>query len=76
MQQTALVLGAEFGGHGALFRSPMADADDGTLARAGARGFMLCASEDRRIRLWDLGKPERSVVLSGPDADNERPVYR
>ncbi|GJE86329.1 Pkinase-domain-containing protein [Phanerochaete sordida] len=71
----ALVLGAEFGGHGALFRSPMADADDGALARAGARGFMLCASEDRRIRLWDLGKPERSVVLSGPDADSERPVY-
>lgn len=72
----ALVLGSEFGGHGAWHRSPMADHDDGALGRGSGRGFMLCGSEDRRIRLWDLGKPERSAVLSGPDADTEKPVYR
>ncbi|KIP05625.1 hypothetical protein PHLGIDRAFT_128766 [Phlebiopsis gigantea 11061_1 CR5-6] len=71
----ALVLGAEFGGHGALHRSPMADLDDGTLSRGGGRGFMLCGSDDRRIRLWDLGKLERSTVLSGLEADSEKPTY-
>lgn len=71
----ALVLGTEFGGHGTLYRSPMAEHDDGASVRAG-RGFMLCGSEDRRIRLWDLGKTERSVVLSGPEGESERPTYR
>ena len=72
----ALVLGSEFGGHGALHRSPMAELDDSALGRSGGRGFMLCGSEDRRIRLWELGKMERSAVLSGPDAESEKPVYR
>ena len=71
----ALVLGSEFGGH-ALYRSPMADLDDGATGRGGGRGFMLCGSEDRRIRMWDLGRTERSAVLSGPDAESDKPVYR
>ncbi|EKM56683.1 uncharacterized protein PHACADRAFT_183284 [Phanerochaete carnosa HHB-10118-sp] len=71
----ALVLGSEFGGHGALYRSPMAELDNGSLGRGAGRGFMLCGSEDRRIRLWDLEKTERSAVLSGPDAESEKPVY-
>ncbi|KAJ3519644.1 hypothetical protein NM688_g9271 [Phlebia brevispora] len=48
--------------------------EDGTRA-SGGRGFLLCGSEDRRIRLWDLSKPERSTVLSGPEGDGEKPVY-
>jgi phosphoinositide-3-kinase regulatory subunit 4 len=37
---------------------------------------MICGSDDRKLRLWDLGKPERSMVLSGIDAENEKPTYQ
>lgn len=71
----ALIVGAEFGGHGTLHRSAMGDVDG--AARPGAtRGFMLCGSEDRKIRLWDLSKPERSTLLCGPEGDGEKPIYR
>ncbi|KAF9233916.1 hypothetical protein BU15DRAFT_90187 [Melanogaster broomeanus] len=39
------------------------------------RGFMVSGSEDRRIRLWDLSKLERTSVLVGAEPDYERPNY-
>ncbi|KAI0701928.1 hypothetical protein BC835DRAFT_1321753 [Cytidiella melzeri] len=72
----AFALGSEFGGHSTIHRSAMAGQDDSGSGRAGSnRGFLLCGSEDRKIRLWDLGKVERSVVLSSPDEEGEKPTY-
>ena len=71
----AFVVGTEFGGHGTLHRTAMGDSDG--LGRAtSSKGFMLCGSEDRRIRLWDLSKAERSTILSGPESDTEKPAYK
>ncbi|KAI0088224.1 hypothetical protein BDY19DRAFT_994141 [Irpex rosettiformis] len=70
-------IGAEFGGHGTVHRSGMVEHGDLSSGRAsGGRGFMICGSEDRKIRLWDLGKVERSFVLSTPDEEGEKPTYR
>ena len=73
----AFALGSELGGHSTIHRTVMVDQDDAGSGRAGTcRGFMVCGSEDRKIRLWDLGKVERSVVLSTPDEEGEKPTYR
>lgn len=73
----AFAMGSEFGGHTTLHRSPMAEQDDAASGRAtgGGRGFMICGSEDRKLRLLDLNKVERSVVLSSPDGEGEKPIY-
>ncbi|KAI0729483.1 hypothetical protein C8Q72DRAFT_307334 [Fomitopsis betulina] len=70
----AVVVGTEFGGH-AVARSTMADQDGRTSRTAGGRGFLLSGSEDRRIRYWDLSRIERSAVLTGMEADGDKPTY-
>jgi phosphoinositide-3-kinase regulatory subunit 4 len=42
----------------------------------GGSGYLLTGSEDRKLRYWDLGAIERSCVVSDPDLDEEKPVYR
>ena len=42
----------------------------------GGRGFMVSGSEDRRLRLWDLGNVDRTAVLSGLEVESDRPTYR
>ncbi|CDO75088.1 hypothetical protein BN946_scf185010.g13 [Trametes cinnabarina] len=54
---------------------PSSRPDSKSGSRPAARGFLITGSEDCRLRLWDLSRPERSVVLSGPEADHEKPVY-
>ncbi|KAI0364206.1 hypothetical protein BV20DRAFT_1108288 [Pilatotrama ljubarskyi] len=71
----AIVAGPEFGGHTVLHRSHIAEADSKTLGRSPGRGFLITGSEDCKLRLWDLGRPERSVVLSGLEADHDKPAY-
>ncbi|KAI0922943.1 hypothetical protein AcV5_009802 [Taiwanofungus camphoratus] len=74
----AMVVGTEFGGHGVMHRSTMADqlGDGNPTSRSSAgRGFLLTGSEDRRIRYWDLGRAERSTVLSGVENEDDRPVF-
>ncbi|KAF7319485.1 hypothetical protein HMN09_00287300 [Mycena chlorophos] len=70
----ALVVGVDFGGHVGVHRSDLAEGADGVHGH-GRRGFMVSGSEDRRLRLWDLSKPERTSVLSGLDSEAERPTY-
>ena len=71
------VAGLEFGGHSVAHRSDFsALGTDINASRASGRGFIISGSEDRKIRLWDLGKPERTVVLSGLDSESERPTYQ
>lgn len=73
----AFAIGADFGGHSTIHRSSMADPDDVGSGRAGgSRGFVICGSEDRKIRLWDLSKVERSILLSTPEEEAEKPTYR
>ncbi|KAJ7865275.1 hypothetical protein B0H13DRAFT_2067981, partial [Mycena leptocephala] len=52
--------------------SDMADAPD---SGHGRRGFMVTGSEDRKLRLWDLSKLERTTVLSGLESEHERPSF-
>jgi phosphoinositide-3-kinase regulatory subunit 4 len=42
----------------------------------GGRGFTVSGSEDRKLTLWDLGKIERTAILSGAELENEKPSYR
>jgi len=71
----ALVVGHEFGGHPAIHRSTGSSLNsEGYFT--GGRGFMVSGSEDRKLTLWDLGKIERTTVLSGAELENEKPSYR
>ncbi|KZT63489.1 WD40 repeat-like protein [Daedalea quercina L-15889] len=69
-----VVVGTEFGGHAAV-RSTMTDQDVRASRPSSGKGFLLSGSEDRRIRYWDLSRVERSAVLTGMEADNDKPVY-
>ncbi|EGO26710.1 hypothetical protein SERLADRAFT_355396 [Serpula lacrymans var. lacrymans S7.9] len=73
----AVIVGLEFGGHSTVHRLEMADMTNETNLsnRSTGRGFMVSGSEDRRIRLWDLTKLERTSVLVGLDSGHDRPSY-
>lgn len=72
----AIITGIDFGGHNMLHRSSMADqTSSSSSGRAATKGFMISGSEDHRLRFWDFGRVERSIVLSGPE-DVEKPTYR
>jgi phosphoinositide-3-kinase regulatory subunit 4 len=73
----AILLGTDFGGQSLPHRADVVDLNTSDAPRTRTtRGFMLTGSEDRKLRLWDLAKVERTVVLSGLDVDEERPVYQ
>ena len=71
----ALVVGHEFGGHSTIHRSTGSSLNSEGLS-TGGRGFMVSGSEDRKLTLWDLGKVERTTILSGVELENEKPGYR
>ncbi|KAH9942062.1 hypothetical protein B0H21DRAFT_529305 [Amylocystis lapponica] len=73
----AIIAGTEFGGHHVVHRSAMADQQSmvKTSRLASGRGFLLCGSEDRKIRYLDLSRAERSAVLSGGEMETDRPTY-
>lgn len=73
----ALLVGLDFGGYTSSQRTDVVDLSTDFTPRASShRGFMISGSEDRKIRLWDLARTERSVVLSGSQLEVEKPVYR
>ena len=71
----AMVVGSDFGGYSGLHRLELGDMADAS-SRSAARGFMITASEDKKIRLWDFAKLERTSILSGLEEEHERPAYR
>jgi len=70
----AMLVGIDFGGHG-LHRLDFANQEGASAMRSVSRGFMITGSEDRKIRLWDLSTLPRTSILSGVEADYERPSY-
>lgn len=38
-------------------------------------GWIISGGEDRKLRFWDLGNLEKSVVVNGSDEGEERPTY-
>ncbi|TFK75636.1 ARM repeat-containing protein [Pluteus cervinus] len=72
----SLVVGLDFGGYSAQ-RPDLNEVmvDSNSSIRTAGRGFMIGGSEDRKLRLWDIGRVERSTVLSGLESENDKPVY-
>lgn len=78
----ALAVGLDFGGQGTV--SVMKDGFvlTGGLVNTEKRqkdmGYILMGSEDHKLRLWYLGQGqiERSMIISGMDADRQPPSFR
>ncbi|KAF5325055.1 hypothetical protein D9619_009624 [Psilocybe cf. subviscida] len=69
-----LVVGTDFGGFSTIQRSELGEVD--SSSRSSARGFMVTGSDDSKLRLWDLGKLERTTILSAPtESEMEKPSY-
>jgi phosphoinositide-3-kinase regulatory subunit 4 len=73
-----IAVGLEFGGHHLGHRSETNDFANelNAHARSLGRGFMITGSEDRKIRLWDLGRLDRTAVFSGLESEHDKPSYR
>jgi len=72
----AIVPGIDFG-HSGVHRSKIVDlSTDGPTSSHSSRGFMVTGSEDRRIRLWDLNKLDRTSVVADPESEHDKPSYR
>lgn len=39
------------------------------------KGFLVTGGADRKLRLWDIARPETSTVLSGLDVEEEQPKF-
>lgn len=70
-----MAIGLDFGGHSGVHRSDIIDLSADVPVSNRSRGFMVSGSEDRRIRLWDLSKLERTTVLVSPEGEQEKPTY-
>ena len=69
----AMVVGSDFGVY--TSQRPEFGELEPSSSRSSGRGFVLTGSEDAKIRLWDLGKIEKSTLLSGLDLGHEKPSY-
>ena len=72
----ALVVGSDFGGYATSLRSEFGELEHISGSRTAGRGYLITGSEDSKIRFWDLGKFDRTIVLSGPELDHEKPWYK
>jgi len=72
----AIVSGSEFGGHSSLHRPDGSGLSASASTRSTGRGFMITGSENRLIRLWDLGKVENTMIVSGFEAEHDKPTFR
>lgn len=48
---------------------------DGSVDLKSNGGFILSGGADRRVRFWDLGKAEASMVVSGLDVEENKPAF-
>jgi phosphoinositide-3-kinase, regulatory subunit 4 len=54
-------------------RSAVAGSDAGPEDREARYGFVLACGTDRRVRFWDLVRPEASATISGLESDESQP---
>ncbi|KAF8128699.1 hypothetical protein EV363DRAFT_1433081 [Boletus edulis] len=71
----ALLVGLDFGGYSGMYRSEIVDLSADVPNSNRNRGFIVSGSEDRRVRLWDLSRVERTSVLVSAEPEHERPSY-
>jgi phosphoinositide-3-kinase regulatory subunit 4 len=74
----AIVVGRDFGGSSTIHRSGPTElvSNFNTVERAtDGREFLVTGSEDRKLRLWDLNRVERTAILSGFENETEKPSY-
>ena len=80
----ALTVGLEFGGQN---NAPMLTVREDFVLTGGRYttpnrrqkaevGFIITGSEDRKLRLWHLGRVECSVLISGGDSERPPPTFR
>ena len=67
-----MVVGSDLGSHSSKIEPGSSTGE----RSSGGRGFIISGSEDRKLRLWDLARIERSAVLSGAETAVERAGYR
>jgi len=48
---------------------------DGSVDLKSNGGFILSVGADRKVRFWDLGKAEASMVVSGLDVEENKPTF-
>jgi phosphoinositide-3-kinase, regulatory subunit 4 len=48
---------------------------DGSVDLKSNAGFIISVGADRKVRFWDLGKAEASLVVSGLDVEEIRPTF-
>jgi phosphoinositide-3-kinase, regulatory subunit 4 len=48
---------------------------DGSIDLKSSGGFIISVGADRRVRFWDLGKAEASLVVSGLDVEESKPTF-
>jgi phosphoinositide-3-kinase, regulatory subunit 4 len=65
----ALIVGLDLHTHHRADNRP-----DGVSPKRG--GFMVCGSEDRTIRIWDLNKPSDSILLGNGPTPMGKPSFR
>ncbi|PQE23933.1 hypothetical protein CJF32_00006733 [Rutstroemia sp. NJR-2017a WRK4] len=56
-------------------RAMIAGTDSRDENRDVKYGFMITGGSDRKIRFWDLSNVESSMVVSGLEVDESKPVY-
>lgn len=53
----------------------LVEADGSTTTSKRDLGYMITGSEDRKMRYWNLGSIEASVVVSGAEMEEDKVVY-
>jgi phosphoinositide-3-kinase, regulatory subunit 4 len=78
----SMAVGLDFGGQNSTSVTKDGFVLTGGLANSEKRqkdmGYVIMGSEDRKLRLWYLGQGqvERSMIISGIDADRQPPSFR
>ena len=74
---TAMAPGVDFGGHSGASRSFVDISLEGQReVTSGKTGFVVVGTEDCKIKLWNLDKFAKSVVLSDQEGEHERSTFR
>ena len=69
--------GVDFGGHSGASRSFVDISLEGQReVTSGKTGFFVVGTEDCKIKLWNLDKFAKSVVLSDQEGEHERSTFR